>query len=77
MRPTSFLWRQIHKYWLLARLGFLEVSIRWERYTERRKRERVEAATRHRYHRVMAERERSDPRSRAGRRRKRFRAKGR
>jgi hypothetical protein len=73
MLATSKVRRQIYRVWLLARLVCWEVSIRLERFVERRERERVKAVTRHRFHRAIAERERSDPRSRAGRRRMRYR----
>jgi hypothetical protein len=48
MQATPIARRRIYRVWLLARLVCWEVRIRWERFMERRARERDEAVTRRR-----------------------------
>jgi hypothetical protein len=64
MQATSTMRRQIYWAGMLARLVCWEMSIRLERFIERRERERVKTATRRRYHRAIAEREWGDRRNR-------------
>jgi hypothetical protein len=65
---------QIRKWGpLLARLWFYEARLRWHRFHEALAQHRAEVIIRRRFHRAIAERERLDPRNRAGRRTTRFR----